>query len=124
MQFPGYIFQRRRSASPTHKKGEPFCVQRIVGNPGQFLLLHKTTTAARYTPDFDHQIDPRIPTREVSHTPRPAVLKRLLHSPADTASCFFSTRSRTMTRALGSPNRSEERRVGKECRSRWSPYHS
>ena len=23
----------------------------------------------------------------------------------------------------GSVNRSEERRVGKECRSRWSPYH-
>src|ERR1044071_2271904 len=22
-----------------------------------------------------------------------------------------------------SPNRNEERRVGKECRSRWSPYH-
>ena len=26
-------------------------------------------------------------------------------------------------RALGLPERSEERRVGKECRSRWSPYH-
>src|SRR5260221_13591816 len=24
---------------------------------------------------------------------------------------------------VGSVNRSEERRVGKECRSRWSPYH-
>src|SRR5260370_32107521 len=24
---------------------------------------------------------------------------------------------------LGMPERSEERRVGKECRSRWSPYH-
>src|SRR5687768_18443409 len=24
---------------------------------------------------------------------------------------------------LTSPERSEERRVGKECRSRWSPYH-
>ena len=24
---------------------------------------------------------------------------------------------------LGRPQRSEERRVGKECRSRWSPYH-
>ena len=24
---------------------------------------------------------------------------------------------------LGEKNRSEERRVGKECRSRWSPYH-
>src|SRR5260370_30945486 len=23
----------------------------------------------------------------------------------------------------GKPERSEERRVGKECRSRWSPYH-
>src|SRR5260370_2906357 len=26
-------------------------------------------------------------------------------------------------RRLGSTHRSEERRVGKECRSRWSPYH-
>src|SRR5260221_11944096 len=25
--------------------------------------------------------------------------------------------------AVGTPQRSEERRVGKECRSRWSPYH-
>ena len=25
--------------------------------------------------------------------------------------------------AVGSVGRSEERRVGKECRSRWSPYH-
>ena len=24
---------------------------------------------------------------------------------------------------MTSPKRSEERRVGKECRSRWSPYH-
>ena len=24
---------------------------------------------------------------------------------------------------VGPCNRSEERRVGKECRSRWSPYH-
>src|SRR5258706_781675 len=31
----------------------------------------------------------------------------------------------SLTYALGrlQPNRSEERRVGKECRSRWSPYH-
>ena len=25
--------------------------------------------------------------------------------------------------AVAAPARSEERRVGKECRSRWSPYH-
>ena len=28
-----------------------------------------------------------------------------------------------MANDLGFPDRSEERRVGKECRSRWSPYH-
>ena len=27
------------------------------------------------------------------------------------------------SRANGKTSRSEERRVGKECRSRWSPYH-
>ena len=27
------------------------------------------------------------------------------------------------TRTYGIDRRSEERRVGKECRSRWSPYH-
>src|SRR5256885_15379906 len=28
-----------------------------------------------------------------------------------------------LARAVRRPKRSEERRVGKECRSRWSPYH-
>src|SRR4029434_6655912 len=34
---------------------------------------------------------------------------------------IYSTKSRNSKNSLGS--RSEERRVGKECRSRWSPYH-
>jgi len=28
-----------------------------------------------------------------------------------------------LVRLIGAFDRSEERRVGKECRSRWSPYH-
>src|SRR2546429_444847 len=32
-------------------------------------------------------------------------------------------RTRVPGRADGDPHRSEERRVGKECRSRWSAYH-
>ena len=32
-------------------------------------------------------------------------------------------RNKKNTRAFGQRKRSEERRVGKECRSRWSPYH-
>ena len=36
----------------------------------------------------------------------------------------FELRLRERDRKLGSKLcRSEERRVGKECRSRWSPYH-
>ena len=30
---------------------------------------------------------------------------------------------KTIATARGEFSRSEERRVGKECRSRWSPYH-
>src|SRR2546427_10685655 len=33
------------------------------------------------------------------------------------------TASRAVTQLLRRQLRSEERRVGKECRSRWSPYH-
>jgi len=33
------------------------------------------------------------------------------------------TGDRRRTRAVAECGRSEERRVGKECRSRWSPYH-
>ena len=29
----------------------------------------------------------------------------------------------SLQREILRTNRSEERRVGKECRSRWSPYH-
>ena len=29
----------------------------------------------------------------------------------------------TISKEEAAKNRSEERRVGKECRSRWSPYH-
>src|SRR5258706_16271787 len=38
---------------------------------------------------------------------------------ADQAQCIL----REEMRLLDKPTRSEERRVGKECRSRWSPYH-
>src|SRR3989442_15391248 len=36
---------------------------------------------------------------------------------------FPMARGRREERLGGCPVRSEERRVGKECRSRWSPYH-
>src|SRR2546430_12217937 len=35
----------------------------------------------------------------------------------------FGIREHAMAAAVNGMARSEERRVGKECRSRWSPYH-
>src|SRR2546430_7906458 len=70
-------------------------------------------------------------------TPIPAVVeedfqdclscsKRLSIAKRNTASACSretpSKSSRNVSR-LCPPSRSEERRVGKECRSRWSPYH-
>ena len=37
--------------------------------------------------------------------------------------CTGCGREVMLPRAKIEKNRSEERRVGKECRSRWSPYH-
>ena len=36
---------------------------------------------------------------------------------------WFLTQLKLNAGSQFSKNRSEERRVGKECRSRWSPYH-
>ena len=47
-----------------------------------------------------------------------AVLSEILHTPSMLRWCA-STPKFLLTVLV----RSEERRVGKECRSRWSPYH-
>src|SRR5260370_23673201 len=39
------------------------------------------------------------------------------------ARAFLPVFSAASSRSLKNASRSEERRVGKECRSRWSPYH-
>ena len=38
-------------------------------------------------------------------------------------SIYDATGERVTSFVTGVHGRSEERRVGKECRSRWSPYH-
>src|SRR2546422_6331893 len=58
----------------------------------------------------------RRPTRFNSDTTTPT-------SSACTPRETRSRRQRSRLRAGPPSQRSEERRVGKECRSRWSPYH-
>src|SRR2546425_10921276 len=60
-----------------------------------------------------------IPTF-VNRTNRPELEQRVTEHVID----GFSTRGRVrITPREEGAQRSEERRVGKECRSRWSPYH-
>ena len=48
---------------------------------------------------------------------RSGIVNQLCGSKIDIIDNIVETRKNTIE------NRSEERRVGKECRSRWSPYH-
>ena len=59
---------------------------------------------------------PAAPAFATLSTPRPRILTlNNLHTGESIKAEFFDGR--------GYIQRSEERRVGKECRSRWSPYH-
>src|SRR2546430_10113158 len=71
------------------------------------LILFRSTAGAAALVDRFVQTSPaRLPTT----TEAPLPTSRLRMSPVGFA-------------AVGRRTRSEERRVGKECRSRWSPYH-
>ena len=59
------------------------------------LFRHRQTEIGRFGQDIDH------------------IQRKQLHA-------LLSTARKT---EWGLKYRSEERRVGKECRSRWSPYH-
>ena len=45
------------------------------------------------------------------------------HTPNVTLSTRLNASGSGLGRLVKAVGRSEERRVGKECRSRWSPYH-
>ena len=56
-------------------------------------------------------------------TPQGVVIIRIAPLRFQEANAMFSLYWRWLNRAGEVQVRSEERRVGKECRSRWSPYH-
>ncbi len=51
------------------------------------------------------------------------VIRRRLQAKADALGLPPEARKFSIIRSGQARHRSEERRVGKECRSRWSPYH-
>src|SRR3712207_9398468 len=67
-------------------------------------------------PTFDHQRNDLV---KDAHQPElPRALEEGVWSDGEPSPRGFSRDG-----GIPQPDRSEERRVGKECRSRWSPYH-
>src|SRR2546430_13985289 len=54
---------------------------------------------------------------------QPATERKRLYSVTDNERDDLAGRSAGVEAGRAQAARSEERRVGKECRSRWSPYH-
>src|SRR2546430_3066861 len=66
---------------------------------------------------FDLDLDPLVTRRELLPYRRDQCMERILDPDRNAGNNFFARPAQKFRQ------RSEERRVGKECRSRWSPYH-
>src|SRR2546425_11850544 len=80
------------------------------------------TTLIKCLLDFCDLDSGAIEVHGVEHR-RPRARARLAFLPERFTAPYFLTGREFMAMMLQLFGRSEERRVGKECRSRWSPYH-
>src|ERR1017187_800565 len=100
--------------------GALFPIVNPIGNTPIFLYSHRLSGLKAPEPDDDvthssceQQFEGRLSAESVVHRSEPFVL--LLRS-------YKVVQEIHELGNIGRPLRSEERRVGKECRSRWSPY--
>jgi hypothetical protein len=64
-----------------------------------------------------------IPATAGAAPPGPVLFGRYAFGPNRLGYCGPDESRTLLAYAAAGTDRSEERRVGKECRSRWSPYH-
>src|SRR2546430_16232298 len=98
----------------------------MIRRPPRSTLFPYTTLfrSQRAVDHLAYQATGHVAVRLVAGT---EVVRDLLHRPLADPRVRIGrdVRHRLILRPLGiaREERSEERRVGKECRSRWSPYH-
>src|ERR1035441_3527402 len=119
------------SAHPDTDETVPFTLdgRAVTGRAGE-LLIAAAERAGVYIPRFCYhpRLEPvgmcRMCIVEVSG-PRGATLQPACFIPVEANSEVVTTSAKVKKAQDGVLEflRSEERRVGKECRSRWSPYH-
>src|SRR2546422_10727664 len=111
--------------SACSKKRARATVQRR-GTPGAVVLGDPTSPGGRRGAGLGRQTNSRGPLGAiVADTSAANVLPASNAWPIQTlgASVDLSALGATISNGSLGRARSEERRVGKECRSRWSPYH-
>src|SRR3972149_7209333 len=69
------------------------------------------------------EIDPIVAAKIVDNADEEMELFCGIEMGKEQSRLFLEVRGGKKKTAKGDLKRSEERRVGKECRSRWSPYH-
>src|SRR2546430_15422795 len=77
--------------------------------------------AARADESFQNELDQLL--RDYAGRPTPLFCAKRLTEHCGGGRIYLKREDLLHTGAHKINNRSEERRVGKECRSRWSPYH-
>src|SRR2546427_7430013 len=102
----------------------------LGGNPVQGRVDPKTGEAAGPVPDLVRELARRlgVPYKIICAPDAQVILDALKDHTADIGFLAYDP-ARAREADFGAAfevmfnSRSEERRVGKECRSRWSPYH-
>ena len=96
---------------------EYWLIQKSVLNINQIVVLNNEPSKNNF-PDI---VKPEVKNKELSIYAEQifASFVTLQH----TYSIYFPEELKTIYQISKLVIRSEERRVGKECRSRWSPYH-
>src|ERR1035441_5943831 len=111
----------RPLAGAGHGASAPPVSVRVIPQP-DLQVIHHWAPRVLSTPS--HPLGPPGPIDELSNLPGKVVGRRPAKLSRDdglVTPVAHPDEPHPAGRAAGS--RSEERRVGKECRSRWSPYH-
>src|SRR3712207_7161946 len=106
------------------------CLMSVHTSIGWFFFFSSRRRHTRYWRDWSSDVCSSDLLRRGAEILEPHGLVMVLEPLSDTPNLFlrYSDQTYLICKGVNSPSckilyRSEERRVGKECRSRWSPYH-